>query len=47
MAIGTPIAAILAVIDVGGTLPFVEIRFQTFTSNESQYAAREYLPSDG
>ena len=47
MAIGTPIAAILPVIDIGVTLPFVKIRFQTFTSNESQYAAREYLPSDG
>jgi hypothetical protein len=38
---------ILPVIDIGVTLPFLEIRFQTFPSNESQYAAREYLLTDG
>jgi hypothetical protein len=29
------------------TLPFVEIRFHSFPSNQVQWEAREYVPEDG
>ena len=32
---------------IGVTLPFLEIRFQSFPSYQSQCAARQYVPTDG